>query len=118
MPNKKYPNNLRHFRLKRRLTQREAALGIGHATAGRLSSWESGSAAPSIENMVRLSILYKVSIDRLYAPLSRRMHRPDKKPETVLSESKEPGADYSSMNDERLVDALAEMIVLSYLGQE
>ncbi|MCR8559299.1 helix-turn-helix transcriptional regulator [Mucilaginibacter sp. BJC16-A38] len=50
----KYPNNLRHYRLKRKFTQQEVLGHLGHASASRLSAWENGEAVPATQHLVTL----------------------------------------------------------------
>ncbi|MCR8559297.1 helix-turn-helix transcriptional regulator [Mucilaginibacter sp. BJC16-A38] len=50
----KYPNNLRHYRLKRKFTQQEVLRHLGHASASRLSAWENGEAVPATQHLVTL----------------------------------------------------------------
>ena len=61
------PNNLRKYRLRMRYSQKEVAQLLGLKGAGRISEWEQGTSKPSIENLIRLSVIYQTLCDQLYS---------------------------------------------------
>ncbi len=61
-------NKIKHWREKRKLTQKELAKKMGlDETKGQvyISRWETGSTSPSIQSLVKLSEILNVKIDKL-----------------------------------------------------
>ncbi len=56
---------LRTIRCSRGLGQREVARCLGYSNNSWISLWESGKTVPSICTLIRLAILYDVSVDIL-----------------------------------------------------
>ena len=56
--------NLQRLRKYHRLTQAEAAYWLS-ITRTRYSGWEQGESEPSIDMLLALSKLYRISVDRL-----------------------------------------------------
>lgn len=56
--------NLKHYRIKSGLTQKQLAEQIGY-TEKSVSKWESGSALPTLEMALRLADLFNLSLDEL-----------------------------------------------------
>jgi transcriptional regulator with XRE-family HTH domain len=54
------------------LSQKRAAKKL-RVDAADLSRWENGAAYPNIENLLKLSGLYKTSVEELYPRLYRKM---------------------------------------------
>jgi hypothetical protein len=52
----KYPNNLRHYRLKQQLTQQDVLIALDHTSASRLSARKQGADAPLIQYLLKLPI--------------------------------------------------------------
>ncbi|MEI6528100.1 MAG: helix-turn-helix transcriptional regulator [bacterium] len=65
----KTTNNLRLYRNRVGLYQREVAEALKLDCTDRLSKWEAGHAVPNIINLFRLAIIYKVSPRDLYPEL-------------------------------------------------
>ena len=61
-----YKNTLRHHRKVLGLTMKDVAKIINHKNVSRLSKWEHGISAPSLINLLKLSIVYKTLIDQFY----------------------------------------------------
>ncbi len=59
-----FGNNLKYYRVKNRLTQKQLAEKIGY-TEKSVSKWENGSGLPTIETLLSLADLFKVSLDEL-----------------------------------------------------
>ncbi len=59
-----FADNLKHYRLKAGLTQKQLAHKIGY-TEKSVSKWESGSALPTMEMILKLSDLFHISLDEL-----------------------------------------------------
>ena len=57
--------NLKHYRMQKGLSQTEVAdiLGVSRQT---ISNWESQRSYPDLDNIVRLSDLYGITIDQLF----------------------------------------------------
>lgn len=56
--------NLKHYRIKSGLTQKQLALKIGY-TEKSVSKWESGNGLPTMEMVLKLSDLFHISLDEL-----------------------------------------------------
>ena len=54
------PNNLKEYRLKAGLTQKQVAEKMGLQCEDRLSHWEKEVAVPSIANLFKISKIYDV----------------------------------------------------------
>lgn len=65
------PNNLKAFRLKAGLTQKQVAEKLGLQCEDRLSHWERGVAIPSIINLSKLCRVYNIAIEEAYPTLSK-----------------------------------------------
>ena len=59
------PNNLKEYRLKAGLTQKQVAETL-KVFEERISHWEKGNNVPTIENLFKLSLLYKTKIENFY----------------------------------------------------
>ncbi len=64
-----HPNTLKEHRLKTGLTQRQVSSYMGFNSEDRISRWEQGQAVPSIQNLFKLSKLFKVNPQQLYPDL-------------------------------------------------
>jgi transcriptional regulator with XRE-family HTH domain len=60
------PNRLRKYRSEAGYSQRQAARLLGFNSAAQLSRWENGSTIPTVENLLKLSILYHHLPTQLY----------------------------------------------------
>jgi transcriptional regulator with XRE-family HTH domain len=60
------PNMLRHYRKQAGLRQVDVAARLGFVSADRISHWEKGQSFPSVINLFKLSVIYKVSAEQLY----------------------------------------------------
>ena len=60
------PNNLREYRLKAGLTQKQVANMLGFASEERISHWENGNNVPSLINLFKLSNIYRATPFHLY----------------------------------------------------
>src|SRR5687767_12074943 len=63
---RKIPNTLRTFRKLMKYDQKDVAFLLGLKGAGRISEWEKGKSNPSIDNLIKLSIVYRTLCDQLY----------------------------------------------------
>ncbi|MFB9841112.1 helix-turn-helix domain-containing protein [Mucilaginibacter ginsenosidivorans] len=119
MTQQKYPNNLRRFRLRRKLTQQEVIVELGHKTARRLSAWEQGISVPSMEHLFALAHLYKVKVEELYGPYKRKLDYARRK--RKQTEAKIPATITPDQEDESievLLDRLAEILVEAYFYEK
>jgi|GEM_PF-1532660 len=64
-----FPNELKRMRKEAGLLQSDVANLLGHTSTDRISHWEKGLAAPSVVNLFKLSILFGVPAEELYAGL-------------------------------------------------
>lgn len=61
------PNELRNCRNRANYSQSEVTfLSNGKISTSQLSKWERGLSKPSVENLYRLSIIYKTLCDQFY----------------------------------------------------
>src|SRR5664279_2043177 len=67
MFSKKQPNNLSQYRSRMRLSQRQAAVLLGHKTAATLSQLEAGRYLQSLKTALRLSAIYWIPVEFLFA---------------------------------------------------
>lgn len=58
---------LAELRKAKGLTQKELAETL-HVSRQAVSRWEVGTAAPSLDNLVRLSEIYDIPLDELFYP--------------------------------------------------
>ena len=66
----KYPNRLKEFRLKLKLTQNDLALMLNlNNSADRISHWENGQMMPSGTNLLKLAKIFEVSAAEIYPEL-------------------------------------------------
>ena len=63
---RKIPNHLRKFRKQIGLTQRQVAALLEFSSTKRIILWEQGTAAPSMCNLFRISIIYHAFPHELY----------------------------------------------------
>ena len=66
-----FQNKLKEYRLKAGLTQTAvvAQLGLASGSQDRISKWEHGVAAPSLENLCKLCRIYQATLGELYPGL-------------------------------------------------
>jgi len=64
-----FHNNLKVLRKQEGLRQIDVAERLGHTSADRISHWEKGLAVPGLVNLFKLSLIYKVAPQELYAEL-------------------------------------------------
>lgn len=68
---KSIPNQLRKFRKRMGYQQKDVAYLLGFRGAGRISEWEAGTSTPSIENLIKLAVIYRTLCDELYITIRR-----------------------------------------------
>lgn len=61
------PNNLKEYRLKSRLTQKEVSTFLGFSNEVALCHWEQGKNIPNLINLFRISRIYKTTPMKLYS---------------------------------------------------
>jgi len=66
-------NNLRDIRVSLGLKQTDVAHMLGHASPDRISHWEKGVAFPGMVNLFKLSLIYRVPPEQLYADLYKSL---------------------------------------------
>lgn len=64
------PNNLKEYRIKSGYTQQQVSTMLGFTNSVSLSHWESGKNVPGLMNLLKISLLYKVSVAELYKDLN------------------------------------------------
>ena len=67
----KFPNQLWKHRKIMGLTQVDVAKRLGINNRSMISRWERGVTIPSVENLLKLSVLYKTLANELYCELIR-----------------------------------------------
>lgn len=60
----KIGSQLKHFREKHKFTQKQLA-NILHVTPQTISKWELDKSYPGVDQLVELSQLYEISVDKL-----------------------------------------------------
>lgn len=63
------PNNLKEYRLKAGLTQKQVCEKLGFTNEVSLCHWEQGKNTPGLFNLLKLSKIYNTSIEVLYGDL-------------------------------------------------
>ncbi len=63
------PNNLKEFRLKADLTQKQVCQKLGFTNEVSLSHWEQGVNIPNLINVFKLSDIYNAPPQELYKDL-------------------------------------------------
>ena len=66
-------NQIRRYRKKRGLSQKEVALLIGQGTQAHLSHWERGDKIPSLVNALKLSAAIGCPVEILFSELFDRL---------------------------------------------
>lgn len=69
------PNTLRHHRERVGLRQIDIARRLGLQSSDRISHWELGVAMPSIVNLFKLAVLYRVPPHELYGELFKTIEQ-------------------------------------------
>ena len=62
----RYKNELKKHRVLMGFQQKEVAKLLGLKSPSRISRWEKGLAMPSVDNLIKLSILYATLMNELY----------------------------------------------------
>ncbi len=65
------PNNLRNHRNRAKLRQLDVAKSLGFKSTDRISRWEKGLTFPHIINLFKLSRLYGVAPQDLFASVDK-----------------------------------------------
>ena len=68
-------NQLRSYREKRGLRQRDVARLIGQSSSAHLSHWEQGRELPSFTNALRLSVAIKCPVEILFFDLFDQLRK-------------------------------------------
>lgn len=63
------PNNLKEYRLKAGLTQKDVARKLGFTNEVSICHWEQGKNIPNLINLLKLSKVYNAPIHILYSNL-------------------------------------------------
>jgi transcriptional regulator with XRE-family HTH domain len=83
------PNQSRNFRIAAGLNQTDVAFLLDIKNFGRISEWENGISNPSIENLIKLSIVYQTLPDQLYYELRKKLVKEIEARRKLLLERKE-----------------------------
>lgn len=70
------------------LSQKDVAFLLNIKNIGRISEWEQGISNPSIENLFKLSIIYKTLPDQLYYELRKSLIREIESRQNLLDEKR------------------------------
>ena len=68
-------NNLKEYRLKAGLTQKEVCKKLGFTNTVALCHWEQGKNIPNLINVLKLSALFQTSIEALYVLKSEEIKK-------------------------------------------
>lgn len=60
------PNNLKEYRIKAGLTQKQVARLLGFTNEVSMCHWEQGKNIPNLINLFKLSKIYNATINELY----------------------------------------------------
>lgn len=66
---KKETNHLKRYRLMFGYSQRQIAKKLGIVSTTIIGRWEQGLAYPDLQNLIKLSVIYKTLIDQFYPDL-------------------------------------------------
>lgn len=66
---KRIPNDLKFHRMRQGMWQKDVAAKLGLKDTALLSRWENGDSLPSLVSVLRLSVLYQIPIEDLFADL-------------------------------------------------
>ena len=61
------PNNLKEYRIKIGLTQKQVAKLLGFTNEVSLCHWEQGKNIPNLINLFKLSKIYNATVNELYS---------------------------------------------------
>jgi transcriptional regulator with XRE-family HTH domain len=73
MEHRRIPNSLKKYRRISGLSQKTVAAFLGMQQTYLISRWEKGVCLPNMENLFRLSLLYKTPPNNLYFELWQRL---------------------------------------------
>ena len=62
----KYANNLKEYRIKSGLKQKDVAHQLGCESESRICRWERGQSFPNVPNLLKLAKIYAVTPSDLY----------------------------------------------------
>ena len=74
VPKGRPPNRLKKFRLIHRYSQLSLARKLGMKKSNLISEWEKGTIIPSLDNLLKLCVIYNTLIEELYFE-RLQMHR-------------------------------------------
>lgn len=60
-------NRLWKYRKIANLSQRQLSVLLAHRGTSQISKWEKGVKIPSLENALRLSLIFKISVEDLFS---------------------------------------------------
>jgi DNA-binding XRE family transcriptional regulator len=66
-------NNLKEYRVKAGLTQKEVARKLGFTNEVSICHWEQGKNIPNVINLLKLCKLYNSNTESLYSELHRKL---------------------------------------------
>jgi DNA-binding XRE family transcriptional regulator len=68
------PNNLKEYRIKAGLTQKQVARKLGFSNEVSICHWEQGKNIPNLINLLKLSKLYNSNAESLYSELNQKLY--------------------------------------------
>ncbi|HUI28929.1 MAG TPA: helix-turn-helix transcriptional regulator [Candidatus Acidoferrales bacterium] len=87
---RRIPSLLRKYRRVRGFKQKEVAMLLNLKSPSRISRWEKGACFPSVKNLFRLAIIYRVLVDAIFPDLYHSLKEELKKREDDLFGRKGP----------------------------
>lgn len=67
------PNNLKEYRIKAGLSQRQVAIALGFTNEVSICHWEQGKNIPNLINLFKLCSIYNTTTHDLYIELSNSL---------------------------------------------
>jgi transcriptional regulator with XRE-family HTH domain len=68
-------NNLRRYRKVRGLTQKQVAEILELNSTAMISRWETGLCLPDTMNLIRLTVVYRSSLDGLFMEFAKEIRK-------------------------------------------
>lgn len=72
---KRSSNNLRYYRKRAKLQQKQVAEMLGLKSTGLISCWENSVSYPDLINVFKLAVIYGVMVDALYMDLRESIYQ-------------------------------------------
>jgi transcriptional regulator with XRE-family HTH domain len=104
----KHKNELLYYRKKYNHAQEQVVKKLSLVSTSRLSNWEQGKSLPSLPNLFKLCKLYRVTSEKLYPSLNKKVK---KKKKTIESVEQAPTKE---LTEDEQMRYLASLVVGTY----